>query len=91
MDENYCLIPFGKLCAQARTYLTMTKPELAKQLGTTAKEISDIESGQKEPSHGYVRLVTGLLGLNIEEVEAALADSVSSYRRVPTSQPKYGS
>ena len=91
MDQIYQLTTFGKLCAQARTYLTMTKPELAKQLGTTAKDISDIESGQKEPSRRYVSLVTGLLCLDIDQVEVALAGNTSAYRRIPTSQPKYGS
>jgi len=71
--------------------MTMTRPELARHMNTTPKEISDIETGKKEPTAHYVTLVTGLLGLNLEDVEISLSVPTDPYKLTRISQPKYGS
>jgi transcriptional regulator with XRE-family HTH domain len=84
------LTQFGKLCFDARIRLTMTRPELAKMVGTSPKDISDIETGKKpEPAH-YVALVTGILGLDTFDVELALSGTDSQYKLTRIAQPKYG-
>jgi DNA-binding XRE family transcriptional regulator len=90
MTDVQALTPFGRLCVEGRSRMTMTRPELAKLVGTSPKDISDIETGRKEPSAHYVSLVSGILGLDVEEVEIALSSTAGSYRLTRTSQPKYG-
>lgn len=84
------LTPFGKLCVEARNHLTMTRPELAKLVNTTAKDISDIETDKKpEPAH-YVALVSGILGLDALDVEMSLSASDAQYRLNRVTQSNYG-
>jgi DNA-binding XRE family transcriptional regulator len=71
--------------------MTMTKPELAKLLKTSSKEISDIETGKKEPSGHYVVLIAQILGLDMADVEITLAVSNSPYQLGRIAQSKYGS
>ena len=52
---------------------TMTRPEMAKLLGRTAKEVNDIEIGRKFPPDDYVKAVTGLLALDSMLVAKALS------------------
>lgn len=85
------LTPFGKLCADARTHLTMTRPELARHVNTTPRDISDIELGKKPVPALYASLVTGILGLDPVDVEMALSTPDSPYRLTRITQPKYGS
>jgi transcriptional regulator with XRE-family HTH domain len=85
------LTPFGQLCSAARNHMTMTRPELARHLNTTPKEISDIETGKKEPSAHYITLVAGVLGLDLEEVEISLSTPNGHYQLTRITQPKYGS
>lgn len=84
------LTPFGRLCADGRAKLEMTKPELAKQIKTSPRDVSDIELGKKTPSGHYVLLVTRILGLDTEEVEISLERSGSEYQITRISPPKYG-
>ena len=84
------LTPFGKLCFEARRGMTMTRPELARLVDTSPKDISDIETGKKAVPAHYVALVTGILGLDTLDVELALGACDSNYKLVRIQQPKYG-
>ena len=92
MDAGaYKLTAFGQLCADRRVVLTMTRPELAKLVGTTPTDISLIERGEKEPPAHYVLLIIEVLRLEQAEVEFALAAQGSTYRLTRVTQPRYGS
>lgn len=87
---HYELTPFGRLCTEGRTAMTMTRPEMAKLVNTSPRDISAMECGQKIPPAHYVVLVMGILGLDLDEVEAALAIQDPTYKLSRTSQPRYG-
>lgn len=91
-DDGYQdpLTPFGRLCADARGRMLMTKPELAKKVGASPRDISDIECGKKLPPAHYVLLVTQILALDTEEVEIALHQCGSEYQHTRVTQPRYG-
>ena len=89
-NDHYQLTPFGRLCTEGRMAMTMTRPEMAKLVNTSPRDISLIESGQKIPPAHYVVLVMGILGLDLEDVEAALAVQDPTYKLTRTSQPRYG-
>lgn len=90
MPMSDMITPFGKLCSDGRAYMTMTRPELAKLINTTPKDISDIETGKKEPSGLYVSLVAGILGLDLQELEMSLSTADSQYRFTRVTQSNYG-
>ncbi|WP_210239055.1 helix-turn-helix transcriptional regulator [Mesorhizobium sp. 8] len=71
--------------------MTMTRPELAKLVGTTPLDIARIERGEKEPSAHYVLLVISILSLDKDDVEVALAAQYPAYRLTRVTQPRYGS
>ncbi|MES0136545.1 helix-turn-helix domain-containing protein [Mesorhizobium sp. M0016] len=89
-NDHYQLTPFGQQCTEGRTAMTMTRPEMAKLVNTSPRDISLMESGQKIPPAHYVVLAMGVLGLDLEEVEAALAAQDPTYRLTRVSQPRYG-
>ncbi|WP_143748330.1 helix-turn-helix domain-containing protein [Mesorhizobium carmichaelinearum] len=89
-NDQYKLTPFGRLCTEGRTAMTMTRPEMAKLVNTSPRDISLIETGQKTPPAHYVVLVMGILGLDLEEVEAALAAQDPTYKLTRVPQPRYG-
>ena len=84
------LTNFGKLCREARTRMTMTRPEMAKLLGAEVKQVSDIETGKITPTAHYVSLVTMVLGLSVDEVEISLNLDGSPFKLSRANQPRYG-
>ncbi|TIM09613.1 helix-turn-helix domain-containing protein [Mesorhizobium muleiense] len=86
----YRTTPFGQLCSEGRTAMTMTRPELAKLVGTSPLDISRIERGEKTPSAHYVILVMDILGLDRTEVEIALSMQDPTYKLTRVSQSRYG-
>lgn len=74
--RTYLLTEFGELCRNGRARMgTMTRPEMAKLLGLTAKTVNDIEIGRKYPTEDYVKAVTGLLALDPILVDKSLSRS----------------
>lgn len=89
-SDPYCLTPFGRLCSEGRSAMTMTRPELAKLVGTSPLDISRIERGEKSPPAHYVLLVMDILELDKTEVELALAEQDPTYKITRVTQPRYG-
>lgn len=70
--------------------MTMTRPELARYVSTTPRDISDIETGKKTPPANYVKLVTEILGLDPEDVFVTLSKQYPEYELSRIAQPRYG-
>jgi transcriptional regulator with XRE-family HTH domain len=89
--ESFALTPFGNLCKQGRVALGMTMREMAKLVGASPLTVSQIEQGKIAlPAH-YAVLVMQVLGLDTDDVEAALAQTDPTYQLNRTSPSKYGS
>jgi transcriptional regulator with XRE-family HTH domain len=90
--QSFALTPFGELCKQGRVAMGgMTMRELAKHVGASPLVVSQIEQGKIEiPAH-YALLVMQILGLDAEDVEAALAQTTPTYQLQRTAPSRYGS
>lgn len=89
--ETYSLTPFGLLSKNGRIALGMTMREMAKLVGSSPLEVSQIEQGKKDiPAH-YIILVMQVLGLDLEDVELALANMDQAHKITRVGPSKYGS
>lgn len=89
--ETYSLTPFGKLCKSGRIALGMTMREMAKLVGSSPLEVSQIEQGKQEGPAHYIILVMQVLGLDLEDVELALAEMDQVHKLTRIGPSKYGS
>lgn len=89
--DSFSLTPFGALCKRGRIALTMTMREMAKQVGASPLEVSQIEQGKRDVPPHYIVLVMQVLGLDLEDVEIALAQMDEAHKLTRILPTRYGS
>lgn len=71
--------------------MTMTMREMARLVGTSPLEVSQIEQGKKDVPAHYIVLVMQVLGLDLDDVEEALAQMGAAHKLTRIQPSRYGS
>ena len=87
------LFQLSSLITEARVYAGITQAELAKRIGTQQPNIAHAESGEQEPSIGFLEKVAKAVGTYLEYpkfgfmIEQEKSLNVSLYTFVQTNAP----
>jgi transcriptional regulator with XRE-family HTH domain len=71
--------------------MTMTMREMARHVGASPLEVSQIEQGKKDAPAHYIILVMQVLGLDLDDVEIALAQMDEAHKLTRILPSRYGS